>query len=231
MLTTIRVLVPLAALLTGSLASAEEVRGVITKVDPDKQEVVLQVRGKGIRGLPMAFRLEEQTQILLGRQSVHLADLRPGARARILYENRDGWRVALAITAHGSPSRPAGAALLDPTAITGVLQRVALTDREIVIIGPGPSGPETETTLVVPEGIKITKDNQPVRFEDLKEGQHVAVRTEKRDGKVVAASIQIGAAALAAPEKNDRIEKLRQLLKLADFFLQQMGERKNNSQP
>ena len=69
--------------------------------------------------------------------------------------------------------------------MTGVLQRVALTDREIVVIGPGAKGePELESILTVPEDARITKDAKPAKLEDLKEGERVVVRTEKRGDKM-----------------------------------------------
>ena len=70
------------------------------------------------------------------------------------------------------------------------------------------------------------------KLEELKEGEQVTVRTEKREGHLVAAEIQTGSATSAAmpppaPPENKRIEKIRQAHKIADWFLQQMEEQKN----
>ena len=75
----------------------------------------------------------------------------------------------------------------DANAIRGVLQRVAVTDREIVTVGPNSKGEEeVETTISVPQSASITRDGQPIKFEDLKEGQSVIVHADSRNGKIVA---------------------------------------------
>ena len=92
-----------------------------------------------------------------------------------------------------------------------------------------------ETTLLIPANVKISKDQKSLKLEDLKEGEQVTVRTEKRDGHLVAAEIQTGGAASAAmpqqppPPGNPRIEKIRQVLKVADWILQQMQEQKEEA--
>jgi hypothetical protein len=128
-----------------------------------------------------------------------------------------------------APAAPA----LGPNMIAGRLARVGLTEKEITLISPGGQGAkETETTLLVPADVKISKDQKPLKLEELKEGEGVTVRTQKRDGHLVAAEIQAGGpGAMAmpqpqAPPENRRIEKIRQVLKMADWFLQQMEEQK-----
>ena len=87
-------------------------------------------------------------------------------------------------------------------------------------IGPGAKeAEELETLIQVPETAKVSRDQQPIAFENLREGEQVVVRTEKRDGTLVASSIQIGAAPPPAPT-DSRIQKVRQILKMVDFFLQ-----------
>jgi hypothetical protein len=214
-------------LIAGGATSADDIRGVIAKVDPAKKELIVEARGKGVRGLPIAFVLGSDTEILVDRKPATVADLRPNARVRVLYEMRDGKRVALGITAHGGakPSSPAAMPADDKTVI-GKLIRVALTDREIVILSPGPRE-EIETTLAVPENAEIKKDQKAIKLEDLKEGERVAVRTDKRDGKLIAMSIQVGG---VAPTGDRKIERLRQLLKLADELLQK-AEQECNRKP
>jgi hypothetical protein len=99
---------------------------------------------------------------------------------------------------------------------------VALTDRELVIISPG-----RETTVTVPEDAKISKDQKSLLFDDLKEGEQVIVQTEKRDGQLIARSVQVGPAAPvpAAPREERKIERFRQVLKTLDNYLQMLERR------
>jgi hypothetical protein len=235
---------------------AEEFRGKITKVDPAKKEIVVEGRGSA-RGVALGFAVNPETRILLGREPAKLEDLQVGDRVRLLYENRERQRVAISITdlsllpklaelgnaltpsaPPGSPPAPMApggnapaAPALGPNMIAGRLARVGLTEKEIVLISPGGQGAkETETTLLIPSDVKISKDQKPLKLEDLKEGEQVTVRTQKREGHLVAAEIQAGGPATAAmpapPPENRRIEKIRQVLKMADWFLQQLEEQK-----
>jgi hypothetical protein len=112
--------------------------------------------------------------------------------------------------------------------VTGVLQRVARADREIVVVGPGSKGPETETTVAVPEAAKVAKEGKPSSLEELKEGDAVAVRVERRDGKLTAVEVQAGpgaalpAATTPAPERGRMIPRLRQALRLTDEVLRHL---------
>jgi hypothetical protein len=219
--------IALICCIAGSTSAAAEIRGIVTRIDPAKNEVVIEGRGKGVRGLPVAFALAGDTEIVVDRKPGTLADLRPGARVRILYDMSDGRRVALAITAHGGTKPDASVAMpADENTVVGKLIRVALTDREIVILSPG-QREEVETTLAVPESAEIKKDQKAIKLEDLKEGERVVVRTDKRDGKRIATSIQVGG---VAPTRDRRIERLRQLLKLAEELLEK-AEREHNSKP
>ncbi len=220
----------LASLVLSVAATAAEVRGVLAKVDPDKKEVVLEGRGRGARGLTFTFTANADTRVLLGDEPGHLGDLVPGKRAHIIYEMQGDQRVALVIQSHGTVATPAPAspATADPNAITGTLQRVAYTEREIVVVGPGPKGPDTETTLAVPEDVKVTRDGKAIRFNDLREGEKVAVTPEKRDGKRVAAAIQVGAAAPAAAAKPGT--RLQKILGIAGQVLQ-MAQEMRQRQP
>jgi hypothetical protein len=81
----------------------------------------------------------------------------------------------------------------------------------------------------------VTKDGKAIPFDDLKDGQPAAVRTEKRGGKLVAHSIEVGAGAAsavpAAPEPGGRIARLRRLLQIADQILQQAENMRDNPPP
>jgi len=218
----------IALLLFGLGAQAADVHGVVVKVDTDRKEITVKCRDKSFRGATVDFQIKESTAIQLGKQPVGLTDLSPGSRVRIVYELDGGRHMALSITAHGllSAPAPAPAAPLAPatdSGLTGTLRRIALTDREIVLVGsPSKGGPGTETTLLVPADAKITRDQKSIRFEDLKEGETAVVSPEKKEGKLLARSIQVGAAAPPStrPERENRIAKVRQILKMIDLALQ-----------
>ncbi|HJT77286.1 MAG TPA: hypothetical protein VJ739_08790 [Gemmataceae bacterium] len=230
MRTSACLLAVLAPLVLALAAPAAEVRGVLAKVDPDRKEVVLEGRGRGARGLTFTFTVDADTRILLGQEPGRLGDLVPGKRAHVIFEMHGDRRVALVIQAHGIAAPavaapPAAPATADPNAITGTLRRVAYTEREIVVIGPGPKGPETETTLAVPADVKVTRDGKAVRFDDLQEGEKVAVTPEKRDGKLTAAAIQVGAAAPATPATPPKGgTRLQRILGIAGKLMQMAQE-------
>ncbi|HWG45699.1 MAG TPA: hypothetical protein VN688_23260 [Gemmataceae bacterium] len=226
-------------------ASADEARGLIVRIDPDKK--MLQLEGRGPwRGTLFDLKVDPKTQILIGGQPAALTDLAPGRRIRVVFEPRDGKPVAQVIRAFGlglmqprlgqslpanlPPPRKAGDGMV------GTLQRVALTDREIVLIGPGAKGPRTESTIAVPESTAITKDGKNIAFDTLKEGETATVTTEMRKGRLIAKSIQVGEAAAAArpaalPPRREIIPRLRQALKLADELLREMEDRQGEVVP
>jgi Cu/Ag efflux protein CusF len=247
-----------ALVMTAALGRADEFRGRITKVDPAKKEVIVEGRGSA-RGVALGFVVNADTRIQLGREPAKLEDLQEGDRVRLLFENRNNERVALAITdsslrprpapggnaqpsnapAGNAPSgnapagNPPAAPVTGPNTIAGKLIHVGLTEREIVIVSPGAQGAkETETTLLIPADVKITRDQKALKFDELKTGEQVTVQTQKRDGHLVAATIQSGGQPSAAaampppPPENRRIEKIRQVLKIADRLLHQMDEQR-----
>ena len=211
-----------------------EVRGVVAPIDPDKKELVLEGRGIGLRGAVLVFELPDATPVMFGDQAGTLADLEVGRRVRVQYDVSDGRQVALAIRVLGGPPPAAPVATVTPSApaagdgLTGVLRHVGYSDREVVVVGPGPKGSETETTVAVPETARITKDGKEATLDDLKEGDAAAVQAENKDGRLSALSIQVGPG--AAPVPADRpaskvIPRLRLLLKVADQVLQGMENR------
>ena len=176
-----------------------------------------------------------KTQVLIGGQPAMLGDLAPGRRIRVEFEVLDGHAVAQVIRAFGlglvqprpQPQPDLPLPRKEGDGVSGTLQRVALTDREVVVIGPGPKGPRTETTIAVPEGTSITKNGKPVAFDALKEGEAVTVKTEMRKGRLTALAVQVGAvAATATPAMPPRplVPRLRQALKLADELLRELEE-------
>jgi Cu/Ag efflux protein CusF len=221
-----------SALIATPGLAAEEVRGVIASVDPAKNELHLEGRGPA-RGATLTFTLDDKTLVLFGAEKARAADLRAGRRVRIKYEqNANGQRIARVVRDIGRPpvapvAATAPAAMAGSgDAITGVLRRVARADRELVVIGPGSTGPETETTVAVPEMAKVMKEGKPSSLEALKEGDAVAIRAERRDGRLTALEVQAGpGAALSsapAPERGRMVPRIRQALHLADEVLRHL---------
>jgi hypothetical protein len=222
----------LAVLWIGFVAQAAEVRGVITSADGKKMELTIDARGRGVRGLSLTFVLDKNTDILAGRKPARVEDLTKGKHVRIVYEMQDGRRVAVRVLVQGGGGAPA-VAVVPPAGngdtVAGILRRVAYTDREIVVIQAGKGGTEVEVTLRVPEGVKITRNQKPITFEELGESEQVTVQIETKDGKRVAQSIQVGVGAAAAPaaasDRKEKIERVRQILKMIDYALQRLGDR------
>jgi hypothetical protein len=133
----------------------------------------------------------------------------------------------------------AGSAFADD-ALTGVLRRVAVTEREIIVAQPGEGGKEAYATVAVTADTIITRDGKPVELQDLKPEQVVTVRTEKRDGRLTALLIRVGAAPELAPPAaaeappappGTKIAKVRRVLKLVDRILERVENRINPPPP
>lgn len=213
-------------------ASAEQVRGVISKVDAEQKELVIEGRGIGVRGAVIRFSLGKDTQILFGRQAGAIGDLSVGKQVNVSFETQDGKRVAVTINVSGSkPAAPARPVADDANTVSGLLRRIARTDREIILATPGEQGKEGYVSLPVPEDAKITRDDKAIQFDDLKEEEPAVVRTETRNGKKVAVAVMTGktsAPAAMAQQPGDqasRIARLRQLLQLADMILERAEKR------
>ncbi|MBI1917494.1 MAG: hypothetical protein HYS12_22575 [Planctomycetes bacterium] len=225
------VLLALFSLLASVPAFAGDIRGVIVRVDLDRHEVQIEGRGLGKRGLGMTFGLGKDTRVLLGRDAGDLSDLTPGRRVRVVYDGPRAISVEVSglRRAGGSDVQPRGPVPApgpkeDANTVAGMLQRVSYAEREVVVIGPGPKGPETETIVSVPKDVRVVKDGKPIAFEDLKDNQPAMIQTEKRDGKLLAKSIQVGQGVAAmvplAPEPRTRLARLRRLLQIADRILE-----------
>lgn len=219
-------------------AAADEARGVILRIDPDKKELRLETR-RPIRGV-LNLKVDAKTEILIGGQPATLNDLSPGRRIRVVFQPRDGKPVAQVIRSFGlnlvqpQPAVRPPAALKEGEGVAGKLQRVASTDREIVVLGPGPKGQETESTIAVPEETAIIRDGKKITLDDLKEGEMVTVKMESRKGTLTAASIQVGQSTAAQPPVQPRrnlIPRLRQALQMADELLREMEERGKTPPP
>jgi hypothetical protein len=216
----IAVLFPVPAL------SAAEVRGVVASVDLNRGELVLD---KVPRVQRFTLAIDAKAEVAYGKSMVPIKDLPVGHRVRVEYEDRDGRHVVTAIHANGKPPampKP----VLDGSTVSGKLRRVGLTDREIVVVGPGAKGPETETTIAVPESAKVLRDGKAIGLDDLKEGESVAVAAEKRDGRWSAKTVQAGMTTAvpeaAQKEASNAVPRLRMLLRIADEILKQMDSGK-----
>jgi hypothetical protein len=223
------VLAGLAVVLLGGRLAAEEVRGVIEKVDPAKGELTIEARGRGVRGLAMSFVLAKDTQVRFGRQEAAVADLKPGARAVILYDSNNGRRIARSITVRGALPK-AESVKTDANTVVGTVARVAAAQRELVVLGPGPEAMKTEKVLTVPEDASITRDKKAIKLDDIRAGESVVARTAQRDGKTVVESVEVGVPARTAANAQ-RIEQARRVLRMVDFFLQRMGQRNEPPAP
>jgi hypothetical protein len=235
------VILALLVLVLGALpAAADEVRGIIVRVDLDRHEVQIEGRGIGKRGLAMTFNIGKDTQIYFGREMGEPSDLVPGKRVRVVVDGPRAVSVqVLGLRRPRGEVRPGGgdptpAPKPDANTVTGMLRRVSYAEREVVVIGPGAQGPETETIVSVPKDVRVVKDGKPIAFDDLKDGQPASIQTEKRDGKLLAKSIQVGtgvaAVAPAMPEPGTRLARLRRLLQIADRILE-MAEGMSEESP
>jgi len=203
-----------AGLLFALPVSAAEFVGVVTRVDPEKKE--LQVEGRlRTRGQSYTFALTPQTQVLFGSQPGRVDEIPVGRRVHVAFEGAGERPEAKLVRVNGS--RPATTAPDAADVVAGVLRRVGLTDREVVVVGPGAKGPATETTVAVPESARLTRDGKAVGLDQFKEGDTVRVRVEKREGKPVAVAVEVG-----EPAKSDVVPKIRFILRLADGILGQM---------
>lgn len=149
-----------------------------------------------------------------------------GARVRVRVEHRRGGKVDVDVNIPTPQRGPAPVGLpADGNSLAGVLQSISLTEREIILVGLGPNGGrEVETTLLVPEEAKVTRDQKTIQLEDLKEGERVVVRTDTVKGKKVVQSIQAGEGAMVGAGNPDR---LSQALNLAELILNLINQQRN----
>jgi hypothetical protein len=199
-----------------------EIRGRIADVDLKKNEVRVEGRLR-YRGQDLTLTLTPETRVLFGGEAGALTDLETGRVARVSYErDKAGMPVAEVIRVVGRKPRGTGdraEAEKGGPRVRGVLRRVALTDRELVVIGPGEKGPKTETTIAVPEKAPVLRDGKPIAFDELREEEKVAVEVKTDDGKKVAVTVYVGAEVRKGRDRVEMIRKIRQGLQAADFIL------------
>jgi len=213
-----------AFLMLGSTALSAEVRGTIVRVDVQHKQVEVEVRSRGLRGQTVSIQIDGKTAIHFSRDAGQLSDLAAGQRVHVVYESRDGQRVAVSFNVRGGrPATAPPAATATANGVAGTLRHVDYTEREIIIVAPDPkSKDEKQIAVLVPESAKITKSDKALKFDDLKEGESVAVQFQMRDGKRTASAIEVGATTVkaASSPNSSRVERLRRVLQLVDALLQ-----------
>jgi hypothetical protein len=236
-------LVLTAGVLLSGTATAVEVRGVISKIDLDKKELVLEGKGKD-RGTMFTFPLNDDTRILFGSKAGTAAELSTGKRVRVDYEERDGKKTNVVIHAFflqlkGTDSTPASPPAATGGAGSGTVRLINQEDREIVVVAGDGKGKETETTLLVPKDVKIQRGDKTTDLKELKEGETLSYEADQKDGKLTAKSLRVGAAdanakpATPAPPappalgKGDRADKAMMLLQRLMKLMDQMEKMKD----
>jgi len=214
-----------SVLLLAPLAQAEQMRGVVSEVNGARKQLVIEGRGIGKRGKIFTFTMATDAAVLLGNDRGKLEDLASGQSVVIQFDTKDGQRIAIKVQGPATPAAKRPAAQAAENVLTGVLRRVALTEREIVVAVVGADGKEVYTSLPVAANAKIVRDDKEIKFDDLKEEERAAVRMEVRDGKKVAVDIRVGKAAVAVavaadPNAPSTVTKLRMALRIADQLLE-----------
>lgn len=234
-------LAAMVCLLTSStFAPADQVRGVVTKVDPQTGQIVIEARGIGVRGTVLTFTLGKDAPVtFIGNKPADLKDIPVGKNVQISYETQDGKRIALGVRITALKPGELGAGLggnllpsigggaapkMEAAGLTGKLRRVAYTEREIVLaMGSGDN--ETYVSLPVADDAKITRDDKAIKFDDLKEDEVAVVTTAMKDNRKVAVAVQTGKVsaapvAAAAGDETSTVTRIRQILKIADVILE-----------
>ncbi len=91
--------VSLVALMASCPAFADEIRGTLMRVSPEKQEIAVDVRERGRRSTAVTLHLDADTQVMLGRKAGKISDLAVGKRVRVFFEDQNGQHMARSIIA------------------------------------------------------------------------------------------------------------------------------------
>jgi hypothetical protein len=219
----------LAGLALAASVSAAEIRGVISKVDSENKELLIEGLGKAGKGMTFTFVLNDDTRVLFGSNAGSLADLVVGKRTRVIFDDRDGKQTALVIRPlYLQPKAKDGVAMAPANGSGGVLRLINSNDREIVVVGANPKGGESETTLHIPKDLKVQRGDKPTGFDDLKEGELLSFEADKKDGKFLAKSLRAGPPdpnAKSAPAmlpEDKKGEKAKKVLEVLFKILEQM---------
>lgn len=203
-----------------ALSEAAEVRGRIIQVDAEKNAFMLGGIRKE-RGRNTWLYLDRETAITWENEVANKNDLAPGRRVLVSFEERDGRKVVRSVDIRGP--RPLSREKRDPGTVVGILQRVAQTEREVVVIWSDDKGQEKETACWVAARVKVSRDGKPIEYGQLKEGERVTVRYEQRDQGREAVVIQVGAGALV--EEPAWAPRLRKVLSTIDRGIQRLGRK------
>jgi hypothetical protein len=211
--------------LLASAVSAAEINGVIAKFDPDKKELLVEGRGKA-RGLTFRFALTGDTRILFGSKPGAVADLLADKRVRVAYDEQAGNQIAVVI--HCQYAQPR-ARIEQKTGegLAGNVKLINRTEREIVIVGPG----NGETTLSLPENVKIDRDGKQITIDELKEGEGAQAEADQQDGKWVARALHIGATSAPAPAKDDKAARREKVMKILQAVFQELQRMREEGPP
>ena len=186
------------ALAWSASATAEEIRGVVVRVDLSRKELQIEGRSLGKRGLALSFALGKDTRVRLRprRRYTDRTDPRPPRPHHLRRAGRQppGPGGARVLGIRPVPRGRTMPATSDKDSVAGVLQRVSYAERELVLTGRA-QGPETETVIAVPKDVRVTQDGKVIPFDELKDGRQAVVHTHRRGGQLLARSIQVGGAA------------------------------------
>ncbi len=183
----------LAGLALAASVPAAEIRGVITKVDSENKELLIEGLGKGAKGMTFTFVLTDNTRVLFGANGGSLADLVVGRRTRVIFDDRDGKQTALVIRPlYLQPKAKDAVPMAPANGSGGMLRLINSNDREIVVVGANPKGGESETTLHIPKDLKVQRGEKATGFDELKEGELLSFEADKKDGKFMAKSLRAG---------------------------------------
>jgi Cu/Ag efflux protein CusF len=224
----------LAGLFIVPIATAAEMRGVISKVDAESKELLIEGFGRAGKGMTYVFLITDDTRILFGSNAGSNADLLVGKRTRVIYDERDGKQIALVIrplylqpkSKPANPVAPGGGA-------DGILRLINSNDREIVVIGANAKGGESETTLHVPKELKVERNAKKTEFDDLKEGEQLSFEADKKNSKMYAKTLRVGPAdpngkqaQASQPEEMKREQVMKTIETVIQILEQLRRERK-----
>lgn len=203
-------------------ARTAEGRGVISKIDLAKNQILLEGKGK-LRDRTIPFELTKDTKVFFGSEEFHLSDLAVGKRVIIIFDERASANVALIIKVSGPKPQAKQTPLTESSGAKVLL--LAITAREMVVEARTSQGAENEVTYIVPRDVKITREDKPIAIDQIKEGDLVFVEAQARDHKQEARSIRIGGTAPVANAVDKKKEKREEALKVLGQILQKfMGE-------
>ncbi len=201
-----------------SAHAQETMRGEIREIDPKKRLLQVEARNGRFRRQVITIHVPTKTQIefgILRPEAGQFADLQTGRRARFILIEEKNQLQAISIRVIGRRPVRASKSIAGENVVSGMLQRVALTDREIVVIGPGKDGPETETVLAVPENVKVIVDGKAIPYAKLRDGQTAKIRTFTKQGKRWAQTVLVGEGDLPTSQSQNEGGRFQLLIQMA----------------